>query len=116
MGPQHSDALDKIFGVLYKMSLPLTSILHNSSLFVEDDDIQEQLVTACTELLTIVVDITLTYSSNAEDLYRLYGRRIDSFFHHRDHVSNAIWKCRLERVVDSRSMYSQGTIGHGNFR
>lgn len=61
MGPQHSDALDKIFGVLYKMSLPLTPILRSSLLFAEDDDIQQQLVTACAELLTIVVDITLTY-------------------------------------------------------
>lgn len=61
MGPQHLDALDKIFGVLYKMSLPLTAILRSSSLFAEDDDTQEQLVTACTELLTVVVDITLTY-------------------------------------------------------
>lgn len=72
MGPQHSDALDKIFGVLYKMSLPLTSILHHSSLFAEDDDIQEQLVTACTELLTIVVDITLTYQRRSRCTRCLY--------------------------------------------
>lgn len=72
MGPQHSDALDKIFGVLYKMSLPLTSILRNSSLFAEDNDTQEQLVTACTELLTIVVDITLTYQRRSRCMCCLY--------------------------------------------
>lgn len=72
MGPQHSDALDKIFGVLYKMSLPLTSILRNSSLFAEDNDTQEQLVTACTELLTIVVDITLTYQRRSRCRCCLY--------------------------------------------
>ncbi len=61
MGPQHSDALDKILGVFYKMSLPLTSILRYSSLFAEDDTTQEQLVTTYAQLLTVVVEVTTTY-------------------------------------------------------
>lgn len=61
MGPEHSDSLDKIFGVLYKMSLTLASILRHRALFITNDATQYQIHKAYTELLTLVVDVTVTY-------------------------------------------------------
>ena len=44
-------------------------------------------------------------SSNADDLDKLFGKRIDSFLYRRDQVSNTLWACQLEHSVDSDSMH-----------
>lgn len=61
MGPEHSDTLDKIFGVFYKMSLALASILRHSRLFITNDATQDQIHKAYAELLTLVAEVTTTY-------------------------------------------------------
>lgn len=61
MGQQHSYALEKIFGVFYKMSLTLASILRCREHFAIDDVTKDQLAAVYTELLTVVVEITVTY-------------------------------------------------------
>lgn len=65
MGPEHSDALDKIFGVFYKMGLTLASILRHGALFVTNDATQDQIHKTYAELLTIVVDVTTTYQKRS---------------------------------------------------
>ncbi|MCJ1265779.1 hypothetical protein MMC22_005659 [Lobaria immixta] len=112
MGPEHADALDKIFGVFYKMSLTLASILRHSALFITNDATQDEIHKAYAELLTLVVDVTTTYqkrsksksSSSAEDFDSRFGRKIDVFFKHRDQVSNTIWTYQLERDENLRSI------------
>lgn len=131
MGPQHTIVLEKIFGVFYKLSLTLASILRSREQFTIDDVTQDQLVTTYSELLSVVVEITTTYqkrsrcmfvpfcemnlinsaksSSNAEDLDSMFGRKIDIFFQQRDKVSDTIWTCQLERDVDLGSKSSRNS-------
>ena len=56
MGPEHAETLDKIFGVFYKMSLTLASILRHSALFVTNDATQDETHKVYSELLTLVVE------------------------------------------------------------
>ncbi|MCJ1467798.1 hypothetical protein MMC07_006423 [Pseudocyphellaria aurata] len=112
MGPDHADALDKIFGVFYKIALTLASILRHNALFITNDATQDQIYKSYAELLTLVVDVTTTYqkrsrttsSSSAEDFDSRFGRKIDLFFKHRDQVSNTIWTYQLERDDSLRSV------------
>lgn len=78
MGPEHADALDKIFGVFYKMSLTLASILRHSALFITNDATQDEIHKAYAELLTLVVDVTTTYQkrSKCKFAFRLIGELI----------------------------------------
>lgn len=78
MGPEHSDALDKIFGVFYKMSLTLASILRHSALFITNDATQGEIHKAYAELLTLVVDVTTTYwkKSRCKFAFRLFGELV----------------------------------------
>lgn len=78
MGPEHLDSLDKIFGVFYKMSLTLGSILRHSALFITNDSTQYQIHQAYTELLTLVVDVTTTYQkrSRCRSTVHLFGELI----------------------------------------
>lgn len=74
MGPEHADALDKIFGVFYKMSLTLASILRQRNLFITNDATQNEIYKAYAELLTLVVDVTVTYQkqSRCRSTFRMF--------------------------------------------
>jgi hypothetical protein len=56
-------ALEKIIGVFFKMSLTMSSILRkrNRSLFAKYEATQDELAVTYSELLTVVVEMTMTY-------------------------------------------------------
>lgn len=68
MGEKHIDDVGKIMGVLYKMSLRMSSILRNQKLFTSNLATERQLSATYAELLAIVVEITMTYHKRSKGM------------------------------------------------
>jgi hypothetical protein len=61
LGHTNSAALDKAFSVLYKFSLSISSVLRRSELLAGTPEIREQLCLLFTDLLTLVVDVSIKF-------------------------------------------------------
>jgi hypothetical protein len=61
LGHDNSAALDKAFSVLYKFSLSFSSVLRRSELLAATPEIREQLCLLFTDLLTLVVDVSIKF-------------------------------------------------------
>jgi hypothetical protein len=61
LGHDNSAALDRAFSVLYKFSLSFSSVLRRSELLAATPEIREQLCLLFTDLLTLVVDVSIKF-------------------------------------------------------
>lgn len=73
MGPQHADGMDKIMGVFYKMGLTMSSILRNRQFFYANDATQHQLSIAYSKLVSVVVEMTISYVKKGKGKRQISG-------------------------------------------
>ena len=65
LGYENSAALDKAFSVLYKFSLSFSSALRRSELLAATAEIREQLCLLYTDLVSLVVDVSVRFYKTA---------------------------------------------------
>lgn len=84
LGHENSAALDKAFSVLYKFSLSFSSVLRRSELLAATAEIREQLCLLYTDLISLVVDVSIKFykTANGTLLIQLQGARADSRHRH----------------------------------
>ena len=121
LGHENSAILDKALSVLYKFSLSFSSVLRRSELLAATAEIREQLCLLYTDLISLVVDISVKFykAANGEsnkqipitkltinigvasgsaslDIFELFGETIEGFRKRQDSVVGLIWKSQIE--------------------
>jgi tetratricopeptide (TPR) repeat protein len=122
LGHENSAALDKAFSVLYKFSLSFSSVLRRSELLAATAEIREQLCLLYTDLISLVVDVSIRFYKTANgmtspkyasnymltlvsgmtsgsaslDIYELFGETIEGFRSRQDSVIELIWESQIE--------------------
>ena len=66
MGPSQASALERCFGVLYKLGLSLSFFLRNRDLFTVNGEIRQELGHAYADLLRLVTDVTVYYRKQSK--------------------------------------------------
>ena len=83
--------------------MSLASLLERTKLFAISQEIKEQLVSALTDLITLVASVstyfykTLQGFSKASvfNIYEMFSGQIESFRDHCDKISHAMWNQQL---------------------
>lgn len=113
LGDENAAALQTSFGFFFKCSLDLIAMLDRVELFNASFDINEQLVLAYADLVTLVSDIALRFyqairapskSGVSIDIYAVFADTIESFQNRRDKIIESMWKYQLSQAnveVDS---------------
>ncbi|KAJ4301643.1 hypothetical protein N0V90_003736 [Kalmusia sp. IMI 367209] len=120
LGSENSEALDRAFAVFYKFSLSFSSLLHRSELLATTSDVREQLCLMYTDLLSLVVDVAVTFyravkgtllsvydeaftdllgmssSSVNIDIFEAFGDTIDSFHSRQAKIVESIWNYQID--------------------
>ncbi|UPX15179.1 uncharacterized protein EKO05_0005636 [Ascochyta rabiei] len=105
LGHENSSALDKAFSVLYKFSLSFSSVLRRSELLAATAEIREQLCLLYTDLISLVVDVSIRFYKTANgmsagsaslDIFELFGETIEGFRTRQDSVIELIWESQIE--------------------
>ena len=68
LGHENSAALDKAFSVFYKFSLSFSSVLRRSELLAATSEIREQLCFLYTDLISLVVDVSVRFYKTANGM------------------------------------------------
>ncbi|KAH6633587.1 hypothetical protein C7974DRAFT_412571 [Boeremia exigua] len=106
LGHENSAALDKAFSVLYKFSLSFSSVLRRSELLAATAEIREQLCFLYTDLISLVVDVSIRFYKTANgmtsgsaslDIFELFGETIEGFRSRQDSVVELIWDSQIDR-------------------
>ena len=69
LGFENSAALDKAFAVFYKFSLSFSKVLHRSELLAATSEVREQLCLLYTDLLSLVVDVSIRFYKTVNGLF-----------------------------------------------
>jgi len=113
LGDENAAALQTSFGFFFKCSLDLIAMLDRVELFNASFDINEQLVLAYADLVTLVSDVALRFyqairapskSGVSIDIYAVFADTIESFQNRRDKIIESMWKYQLTQAnveVDS---------------
>ncbi|KAF2771716.1 hypothetical protein EJ03DRAFT_289185 [Teratosphaeria nubilosa] len=105
LGHENSRALDAAFGLFYKCSLTVSSLLDQSELLGVTNDNKEQLCMMYTDLLTLVVEAAIKFyrgvhdnsaHGTSVDLYEAFGGTIDTFRHRRRKIVDGIWSYYID--------------------
>ncbi|KAF2628800.1 hypothetical protein BU25DRAFT_365743 [Macroventuria anomochaeta] len=105
LGHENSAALDKAFSVLYKFSLSFSSVLRRSELLAATAEIREQLCLLYTDLISLVVDVSIRFYKTANgmtsgsaslDIFELFGETIEGFRSRQNSVVELIWESQIE--------------------
>lgn len=120
LGDENAAALQASFGFFFKCSLDLIAMLDRVELFSASFDINEQLVLAYADLVTLVSDIALHFyqairapskSGVSIDIYAVFADTIESFQNRRDKIIESMWKYQLSQSnVELDSMPSIKTL------
>ena len=120
LGDENAAALQASFGFFFKCSLDLIAILDRVELFSASFDINEQLVLAYADLVTLVSDVALHFyqairapskSGVSIDIYAVFTDTIESFQTRRDRIIESMWKYQLSQSnVELESMPSIKTL------
>ncbi|KAL6242158.1 hypothetical protein RBB50_011070 [Rhinocladiella similis] len=106
LGDENAAALQASFGFFFKCSLDLIALLDRVELFNASFDINEQLVLAYADLVTLVSDVSLRFyqairspsgSDEAIDIYSAFSNTIESFQSRRDKIVESMWKYQLSQ-------------------
>jgi hypothetical protein len=106
LGHENSEALDKAFSVFYKFALSFSSALQRSELLAGTSEIREQLCLLYTDLLSLVVDVSIRFYKTANgmtsgsvtlDIFDIFGDTIETFRTRRDTVVELIWQHQIEK-------------------
>lgn len=122
MGPSRIGILEKIFGILDQMGDSLDFFLRNKSLFTASTRIKHILACAYADMVSFITEVGIHYTKKNTSKERSdcccslflpavvsgthesillgefdlrFGRRIDSFFHHKDAFTNEVWTASL---------------------
>ncbi|KAK7188148.1 nacht domain protein [Paraphaeosphaeria sporulosa] len=107
LGSENSAALDRAFAVFYKLSLSFSTIHQRVELLAPTatTDVREQLSLMYTDLLSLVVDVAITFykavkgmstSSVSIDIFETFGDTIDSFHMRRKQIVESLWNSQIE--------------------
>ncbi|KAL5410988.1 hypothetical protein PMIN03_005094 [Paraphaeosphaeria minitans] len=107
LGSENSAALDRAFAVFYKLSLSFSTIHQRVELLATTatTDVREQLTFMYTDLLSLVVDVAITFyklvkgmstSSVSIDIFETFGDTIDSFHSRRKQIVESLWNSQIE--------------------
>lgn len=120
LGDENAAALQTSFGFFFKCSLDLIAMLDRVELFNASFDINEQLVLAYADLVTLVSDIALQFyqairapskSGVSIDIYAVFAGTIESFQNRRDKIIESMWKYQLSQAnVEIDSVASIKTL------
>jgi hypothetical protein len=120
LGDENAAALQTSFGFFFKCSLDLIAMLDRVELFNASFDINEQLVLAYADLVTLVSDIALQFyqairapskSGVSIDIYAVFAGTIESFQNRRDKIIESMWKYQLSQAnVEIDSVTSIKTL------
>ncbi|EXJ84870.1 hypothetical protein A1O3_05545 [Capronia epimyces CBS 606.96] len=120
LGDDNAAALQTSFGFFFKCSRDLIALLDRVELFNASFDINEQLVLAYADLVTLVSDVALRFyqairhssdSGVSIDIYTAFAGTIESFQTRRDKIVESMWKYQLaEENVDVDSLVDIKTL------
>ncbi|RMZ83471.1 hypothetical protein DV737_g1596, partial [Chaetothyriales sp. CBS 132003] len=106
LGDDNAAALQTSFGFFFKCSLDLIALLDRVELFNVSFEINEQLVLAYSDLVTLVSDVALRFYQailNSRDpvvsieIYTAFAGTIESFQSRRDKIVESMWKYQLSQ-------------------
>ncbi|KAL3467675.1 hypothetical protein BJX64DRAFT_283144 [Aspergillus heterothallicus] len=122
LGRENADALMISFGFFYSISLPLANLLERTELFTVTQEVQEQLILALSDLVTLVASVSthfhkairgLTTASVSVNIYRTFPGQIQTFQQRCEKIGESMWRHQLlrdnldgEKVSEVRSIRS----------
>ncbi|GAB7366186.1 hypothetical protein MBLNU230_g7746t1 [Neophaeotheca triangularis] len=109
MGHENSRPLNKAFGLFYRCSLVINALLERSELLSASYEIQEQLCTMFTDLITLIVEVAIHFhrsvagmesgdSSVSLDLYQVFGDTLQTYDDRRSRITDLIWSSQTDRL------------------
>ncbi|CAI6335559.1 unnamed protein product [Periconia digitata] len=116
----NSEALDRAFSVFYRFSLSFSSILHQSEIIAATSDVREQLCLMYADLLSLVVDVAITFykavkglttSSVSIDIFESFGDTIEGFRSRQNKIVESIWAYQIESAgIDANEAVDVKTL------
>ncbi|KAL4807437.1 hypothetical protein BDV18DRAFT_158655 [Aspergillus unguis] len=106
LGRENAAALMVSFGFFYGISMTLLNLLERTELFSVSQEIQEQLILALSDLVTLVASVSthfhksingLTAASVSVNIYRTFPGQIKTFQQRCEKIAESMWKHQLLR-------------------
>ncbi|EEP82083.1 conserved hypothetical protein [Uncinocarpus reesii 1704] len=106
LGKENAAALVVSFGFFHSISMPLINLLERTELFNVTQEIQEQLILALSDLVTLIACVStyfhkairgLTTASVSVNIYRAFPNQIQNFHHRCENIVEAMWRHQLMR-------------------
>ncbi|KAL4976879.1 hypothetical protein BDW66DRAFT_133979 [Aspergillus desertorum] len=106
LGRENASALMVSFGFFYSISMTLVNLLERTELFGVSQDIQEQLILALSDLVTLVASVSthfhkairgMTTASITVNIYRTFPGQIQTFQQRCERIAEAMWRHQLLR-------------------
>jgi hypothetical protein len=94
------------FGFFYSISMTLVNLLERTELFGVSQDIQEQLILALADLVTLVASVSthfhkairgMTTASVSVNIYRTFPGQIQTFQQRCEKIAESMWRHQLLR-------------------
>lgn len=94
------------FGFFYSISISLVNLLDRTELFSVTQEIQEQLVLALSDLVTLVASVAtyfhkaisgMTSTSVSVNIYRTFPGQIQTFKQRCEKIAESMWRHQLLR-------------------
>jgi hypothetical protein len=94
------------FGFFYSISIPLANLLERTELFTVTQEVQEQLILALSDLVTLVASVSthfhkairgLTTASVSVNIYRTFPGQIQTFQQRCEKIAESMWRHQLLR-------------------
>ncbi|KAL3496173.1 hypothetical protein BJX62DRAFT_194217 [Aspergillus germanicus] len=106
LGRENAAALMISFGFFYSISIPLANLLERTELFTVTQEVQEQLILALSDLVTLVASVSthfhkairgLTTASVSVNIYRTFPGQIQTFQQRCEKIAESMWRHQLLR-------------------
>ncbi|BCS19739.1 NACHT domain protein [Aspergillus puulaauensis] len=106
LGRENAGALMASFGFFYSISISLVNLLDRTELFSVTQEIQEQLVLALSDLVTLVASVAtyfhkaisgMTSTSVSVNIYRTFPGQIQTFKQRCEKIAESMWRHQLLR-------------------
>ncbi|KAL4931819.1 NACHT domain protein [Aspergillus undulatus] len=106
LGRENASALMISFGFFYSISMALVNLLERTELFSVTQEIQEQLVLALSDLVTLVANVSthfhqairgMTSASVSVNIYRTFSGQVQTFQQRCEKISESMWRHQLLR-------------------
>ncbi|KAL4762142.1 NACHT domain protein [Aspergillus foveolatus] len=106
LGRENAAALMLSFGFFYSISMTLVNLLERTELFGVSQDIQEQLILALADLVTLVASVSthfhkairgMTTASVSVNIYRTFPSQIQTFQQRCERIAESMWRHQLLR-------------------